>query len=728
MNQIEFQRLKNAERKEKVAAKIAESKSSGTYELFTDNEMIIKFSDHLKREHATMDPRESLYKLIKQLKESEDVYIDTKSSIYDVLSVTIYKYVSARLFTLVTRGELIFGIRLLYDWEERAALYLVEEFVRLFPEQIQRIIVFSEGKREVQILPTEEYAQELERHEASLIESQKVFWPMAVQPKDWSSYRDTPFHDPLINYPIVKRDYHPSNFDLEGMFEVANALASTSYKVNPIVLKEAKKALKDGNMDLFKSKKYSTWSDRSAKRGSKSSALRKIKAALKVADHFKDSTFWHVWCMDYRGRCYAVDRILDPQGSELEKALHVAEKAVPVGQSGIRELKIALLTAMGDDKISLKCRLEKASSLLESGILEKWVLGTDDGWKQADEPFFTLTYANELVKWKASGYDYNMKSAVFVTVDASCSGLQLAAGCQADNTLASLVNMSKNDSVGDLYSAVGRSVYDAYEGPLKDRVLSRKLWKRPTMCTLYSLTFIGAWKYIREELDKDAWIAEWGYRTVVNKFGKEEQEITQEYKDEITVLTHLFRDTAMAAVAPSAYSILSVVKSWASDVCASESFKETKFIKWTAPSGMIVNQKKMVLKERPVRATLSDKGSVRHNMYKPTDKVATGKHELSIVANLIHSMDAAVMWGVVRGMSLRNMPMLHCHDAFGTVPGHAAEMGEIIREIFLDVVIDNPLESVKKELEGRYNVELQDLPAQGDLDVSVILDSPHAFR
>ncbi len=732
--QIEFQRNKNIERKEEVAKRIETSRAEGTYDLFTDNDMIITFSDHLREQHKALTSRSALSKFIATLqdqKKSGSIFIDDKTSIYDVISVTVYKFIISKMFTQTTRSDLVFGMNLLYCWENGAALYLVEEFTNLFSDKIEKESVVVEGKTEVQIFPTEEFAEELEQHEAILLESQKVFWPLAVKPKDWTQYRDTPFHDPLISYQIVRRKFNPTNFNLQGMFDVANGLASTSFKVNALVLDRAKQALRSRNMNIFKSKKYSAWEDRSAKRGSKSSALRKIKAALNAAEHFRDSEFWHVWCMDYRGRCYAVDRILDPQGSELEKALHIASEAVPVGESGIRELKIALITAMGDDKISLVERIAKAEKLLEDGTLGQWVLGTDNGWMDADEPFFALTYANELVKWKASGYDLNMKSGVFVAVDASCSGMQLAAGIQKDESLASLVNIDTSDSVGDLYSAVGRAVHDHYEGPLKDRILNRKIWKRPTMCTLYSLTFIGAWNYIKEELDKDTTINEWGHETVTETINGQKvtvERVTEEYKKELTALTNIFFNKAMPAVAPQAFEILAIMQGWAKDVCKSEEFKKTDTLKWTTPSGMIVNQRQMVMKKRRIKACLSNRTKVQHTIQEPTDKVDAKKHASCIAANMIHSMDAAVMWGVVLGMAKQNMPMLHCHDAFGTVPGHAAEMGRIIREVFLQVVLDNPLEAVKKELEGRYNITLRDLPAPGELDVKVILQSPHAFR
>eukprot|EP00919_Chromeraceae_sp_WS-2016_P001550 GHVR01003753.1.p1 GENE.GHVR01003753.1~~GHVR01003753.1.p1 ORF type:complete len:340 (-),score=47.57 GHVR01003753.1:24-1043(-) len=337
----------------------------------------------------------------------------------------------------------------------------------------------------------------------------------------------------------------------------------------------------------------------------------------------------------------------------------------------------------------------------------------------ADEPFFALTYTNELVRWKASGYDNSMKSGVFIMVDASCSGMQLAGAIQRDVSLASLVNIKSDDSVGDLYSAVGRAVYAHYEGPLKEQILKRSVWKRPTMCTLYSLTFIGAWNYIKEELDKCPTVHAWGHNN---------GEVTDEYKAELTKLTHIFFKKAMPSIAPQAFEILDIMQGWASAVCKSEIFKQNNILKWTTPSGMIVNQRQMVMKRCKVKAVLATKKTVQHSIQAPTDKVDTDKHRSCVAANMIHSMDAAVMWGVVLGMVKQEMPMLHCHDAFGTVPGHAAEMGKIVREVFLQVVLDNPLEKVKKELEDRYDIKLKDLPAPGDLDVSVILDSPHAFR
>jgi len=792
--QVEFQRKKIEERKEKVATRLEKSREAGTYDAYINQEMIVTFSQQLKKHHleSRSDSTVALFMAdIEKRVERGEIYIDKNTSIYNLLSVITFKFVISRVYLLTTRSDLVFSMADLYGWESAHTLYLIEKFLKCFPEKFQKEVVYVPGdhkeksKWEHQLFLSEEFSEELEQHETALIASQRVLWPLQTRPKPWEKLRDQPFHDPLLSYQLVRRASHPQSLNIEVMAETANNLAETSFRINSLVLDRAKEEIGKGNYSVFKSKKYKKFEDRT-KRGSKTSLKRVLKSTVTAADYFRDKEFWHVWTFDHRGRCYAADRILDPQGSEFQKSLHLASEATPVGESGIRELKIALMNSIGDDKISLAERVKKAEGLLESGTLGQWVLGTDNGWMNADEPFFALTYANELVKWKASGYDYNMLSDVLIQIDASCSGMQILTAALKDHTLAPLVNLHEEDKVGDLYTKVAKTSYEKYGGPLKEELLSRTVHKTPTMTVVYGVTTGGAFDFYKEELLKSKSVQEWltvdeGKDLYLEQFDKLKTEGAEFLKNtkhkptigfvrcllsdhkskvdglaqklpeyefnldmwkeyhrnsalnkEVTKITKLFFEEVMPVVAPQAFTVMGILKSWATTICNSEKFKQSNVIRYTSPSGMVVVQYEMQFKKERVKATISGKGTnrvcVQATINTPTDQVNTSKQVSSFSPNLVHATYSTIPWKATQMMTEKGMPCLHCHDAFGSTAGNSAEMGQIVRQAFYSVVKDNPFEVIKKELESSYNVRLQELPAPGNLDVKVILKSLHAFR
>jgi DNA-directed RNA polymerase len=790
--QVLFQRQKNNEKKERLAIKLDKNKKTGKFE-FIDNDMILAYSKLLKEGWVSASHNSHIRQFIKTLEAQNDdrsIYIDPKSDIFDVVSVTVYKFIVARLFGHLSRWILIDDLCKVYGWERGAATQLVGDFLELFSDRITRTSVYSPNGHSHDIIhPTDDFLEQIEQHEAALIESQRALWPLALPPKPWTQSRDTVFHDPLIPCKIVKDNVRPQNYNLDMMFETANNLSKTEYKINNLVLERALAYQKKGDFSPFKSKKYSKWDSRKKVRGGQKSAERKIRGVLSAATHFKDDSFWHAWSYDYRGRIYSISRVLDPQGSELEKSLHVSGTPIPVTEAGIRELKISLMNSIGDDKISLAERVRKADKLLEDGILGQWVLGTDDGWVESDSPFHSLSYANELVRWKASGYDNNMLSSVFLAIDASCSGFQLLAGIQKDQNLANLVNINTDDTaIGDLYSAVGNAVASSYTGPLKDLILNRSLWKKPVMCTLYSLTQQGLKNYILEELERMPAVVEWfnsdagkefdikdfkllllgrfstlddekiryvkfmrkmtdlwddktSEKVIRKAFKKAVKANTVSLEDwkvhrrrnihwkEVVKLAKIFTDIALPSVAPQSASVLDCLKGWMPVICASEAFaKQGNTLKWTTPSGFVVNQKQMYIKNKTIRSQLLLRRTDTHTIYTDTDKVNGNKHKACITANIFHSLDASIVSLVTNQLAGLEIAQIHNHDAFSARAGDAAQLHQTVRQAYLEVVSSDPLEAIRKELESRFDVELAPLPAKGDWDASIVLNSPYAFR
>ena len=755
-NQKTFQRDLNEERQKAVAARLTRTRADGTYSVGPAlDSMVIAFTAHLDTFSAKSRSDHKINKMITSLTaklqdpENSEVWISKKTSITSVLSLIVTEYVTARLMCGVHRHAAITEIATMYDLELEWVQLLLEEFAVVFSDKVVRFVENETGVFKVVVFrASESFAEELDMLDERIILNQKSLWPMTEKPQDWTGYIGSPYGDPLLRRRMIRKAYR-NDINVDEACKVLNALQASSFKINNTVLKFAQLAYKDNDLDVFKSKRHDTWESRKSVRGAITSTRREIRQTFKAASFFAEAEkdMYIPYCIDYRGRAYPLNSVLSSQGSELEKALFRASTPVALGENGARELLIQLETTFGS-KDTLENRIAVSMEKLESGELDQWLSGESKGWQKADEPFLALATAEALIGWKASGYSTEYKSDVLVFIDASNSGFQLVAGMLKDKKLGPLVNLIPSDNVGDLYAEVAQEINSVYDGPLKPYILNRKVWKRPVMCLLYSLTFIGAWNYIDDALDSCVFITEptrldnnghvtkewlfWDSRAQ-SKEGRVSLSI-QEYREELTVLTRLFFNHAMPAVAPQGSQVLAVIQGWCKKLTKVDSVMKSGTISWTAPGGIRVHQKKQQIKKQVIKSTLSTKARVVHVITTTTNKIAPKEHLSSIVPNMIHSIDASLLWGIAKDVAAAGFTQAPCHDCFSAPAGQASELGRIVRENFIKLSEANPLQQIKEELEASYGIsldsdkEIEMLPPVGSLDLAQILNTDHSFR
>jgi DNA-directed RNA polymerase len=718
--QQEFQHLKNLERQKEVSDRLNEAKEAGTYSIGPElDNMVRTFSEHLKGFSKASSGRHGINKMVDwlegQFESDPEMWISRKTDVFDLLSLITVEYVTARVFIGMDRQKAILDLSGTYKLELAWCQLLIEEFCVVFSDRIERTVTsISKTNKIITITASAEFLDKISKYEEQLIMRQKTLWPMMEQPQDWTGFIGNPYRDPLMSRKMVRKG---SKFyiNVETACKVLNNLQKNAYKINETVLDAAKKAYRAGELDVFKSKQYSSWEERRKVRGGITAARRKIREIFSAATFFaeNDQEFYIPYCIDYRGRVYPMNTVLSSQGSELEKALHQAATPTKLGSTGGRELLIQLATTFGS-KDTLDARIKFSQDLLESGELERWLSGESKGWQDSEEPFLALATAEALVGWKLSNYSDDFKTGVLVFIDASNSGFQLCAGMLRDENLAPLVNLTPNETVGDLYTKVAEEVSARYDGPLKEAITQRKVWKRPVMCLLYSLTFIGAWKYIDAAIGNSMNLPE------------------DEYRAEITKVTHIFFKEAMPAVAPQGFKILGAIQGWSRKLVKHPQVKDSGVITWTAPAGMTVHQRKKKVKKKEIKSTLSTDTRVKHIMTIETDDIDANGHTSSIVPNVIHSIDASLLWTTVNTIGDLGHCQMPCHDAFSTTAGQAAELGNVVRNVFIELVESNPLERIKEELEYRYDMSLDDeennLPQVGNLNLTEIINTDHSFR
>jgi len=109
-------------------------------------------------------------------------------------------------------------------------------------------------------------------------------------------------------------------------------------------------------------------------------------------------------------------------------------------------------------------------------------------------------------------------------------------------------------------------------------------------------------------------------------------------------------------------------------------------------------------------------------------KIDVRKQADGIVAHLVHSFDAAHMMLTVHRLftlGIRHFAMVH--DSFGV---HAADVDllhRVLREEFVRIYSEPVLVNFLREQLLASGTFLPALPAQGDLDIRQVLESPYFF-
>ncbi|MQM13001.1 hypothetical protein Taro_045922, partial [Colocasia esculenta] len=242
------------------------------------------------------------------------------------------------------------------------------------------------------------------------------YMPMLVPPVNWTGY-DKGAHLFLPSYIMrthgsrqqreaVKRA--PKN-QMQAVYEALDTLGTTKWRINKRVLSIVDRIWSSGGRladlvdreDVPLPEKPETedeavikkwkWKMKSAKKeNSERHSLRcDVELKLAVARKMKDEEgFYYPHNLDFRGRAYPMHPYLNHLGSDLCRGILEFSEGRPLGESGLRWLKIHLanLYAGGVDKLSYDGRLAFTESHLEDIFdsadrpLEgkRWWLGAED--------------------------------------------------------------------------------------------------------------------------------------------------------------------------------------------------------------------------------------------------------------------------------------------------------------------------------------------------------------
>ena len=460
---------------------------------------------------------------------------------------------------------------------------------------------------------------------------------------------------------------------------------------------------------------------------SNEAALRmSYKRVVKFHGRFKPG-FHFVHRADSRGRLYAVGENLNPQGYDGARGQLVFQDAKPVTEEGLRWLKIAGAAAAGQDKGTYDERVAWVEDNLEMiRAVAADPLECKD-WEDVDDPFQFLAWADDFV----GVLDRGEPSRYPVSLDGSNNGLQMFALLLRDRVLAEATNIAPTDRPRDIYQEVVDVVpklmdEDTLDLGSPDRVhaerwleffekqyggrLPRSMGKRPVMTKAYNVGQFTVKTYIRD------WIR------------SEHYEEAKGYLGSWKSVDYLGRKlwTAMEERLRGASAGMEWIK---------ESMKiigtEKKVAPWWhSPTGFPCFQAYYRLRMKKVKLVFGEMTRVRTiKVGDDTQCLRKMKMVNASAPNFIHSIDASLAHRVairmreeIPGCSLRFI-----HDSFGTHASDVPVLARVIREELARLMEDDLLGGLKKQWEERYEVDLPELPAYGNLDPREVLAAEYAY-
>jgi DNA-directed RNA polymerase len=425
-----------------------------------------------------------------------------------------------------------------------------------------------------------------------------------------------------------------------------------------------------------------------------------------IAEEYKDrDVMYFTYNTDFRGRLYPIQQILNPQSTGIVKSfLEFADPQI-LNSTGQYWLKIHIANTYGLDKKSYDDRITWVDDN------EEMILASAENpldnlkyWNEADTPLMFLAGCDAYASMKR-GEGVRLP----VSLDATCSGLQLYAGLLKDHEGASVVNVVDKwhggtekppadvyTDVADLVNAkLERNEYPKHisftdsAGEYKSisteeaaRDLSgnvdRNLTKRNVMTVPYSVTKRGMFDQVREllsEMEDNETVFWKGDKWIVEK-----------------LLVELNK-SAITDIVPSAIKGQEYIKALVGEYY--DQHKENIPIFWRTPFfNFPVVQWKVETKKKQVETVLG-----RLSIRVSKNRINKQQQKNGIAPNLVHSLDAALMYLTVEKLQAKGVSdFMLIHDSFGVPANSIADMNIAVRESFIELFNEDPLHQWVKQV------------------------------
>jgi len=582
--------------------------------------------------------------------------------------------------------------------------------------------------------------------------------PMIVSPRDWKSpYNGGFINEYLAKAPLIKSHDHRylhglSEYDLSGFYDAVNHIQSVPFKIDKSMLNvfdtiwtnnlplgnfPSQESLLDerGKPKVFRDpmvdhdKETLIKYKRDCSRAHKDEIARTSKVltdriTLELAKEHQDyEKIYFTVQADTRTRVYYSSSMLNPQSDQKIKSLISFANGEKIGQRGIYWLYVHAANCWGYDKVSFDDRYKWTHENLKNLILYSSSPLEHKGWNDADKPMEFLKTCHHIKNVQEQGEEYVCDLPV--SVDATCSGLQILSILMRDTNTAEKVNVVPSVVPQDIYSIVAEKVRKEVEQHASSGIsaasrwlnfgITRKIVKRNIMTYVYGLKPYGARQQIFDE-----------YKQQIEKNPNKKVLQDDGFNDcrwlaEI-VWKHIETEVKLA----------SELMKWFQD--SSKLFSKNNLpVKWTTPMGFPVVQDYRYLVPYRVKTAIS--GSLVYTtLRKQIDKKDSRKASSAIAPNIVHSLDASIAQCVALYARNNDEPipnLLMIHDSFATTPNRIDQLQNIIRKSVVDLFSNNYLEKLyeewKSQLPEKDKNKLKLPPELGSFDLQQILESKYFF-
>ncbi|CAE6464323.1 unnamed protein product [Rhizoctonia solani] len=451
-----------------------------------------------------------------------------------------------------------------------------------------------------------------------------------------------------------------------------------------------------------------------------------VNYKLEVARAFVNDEFYFPHNVDFRGRAYPIPPHLNHIGDDLSRGLLLFAERRPLGERGLRWLKIHLANVYGYDKASFDERakfvedhLEDISDSAENPLTGKqWWLGADDPWQ-------CLATCMELTEALKSNPLLYM-SSLPVHQDGTCNGLQHYAALGGDSAGAQHVNLEHGDRPADVYSHVARMVdvivnKDAEAGVpealLVRGKIARKVVKQTVMTTVYGVTFIGARDQIEKQLRdvvgisrEDSWpVAAYLAKQVLGAIG--------DLFSGASSIQHWLSISARLIAKSIPLERMEAVQKSSPREAVRE--RMTSVI-WTTALGLPIVQPYRKAKKKQILTALQ---SVFISDPSLPTQVDPAKQSAAFPPNFVHSLDATHMMLTALECRAASITFASVHDSYWTHASTVDDMSGIIRDTFIALHGSHILQKLRDEFLERYKDYRVPLSALTDRELCYILRS-----
>ncbi|KAJ5893710.1 hypothetical protein N7495_005401 [Penicillium taxi] len=451
---------------------------------------------------------------------------------------------------------------------------------------------------------------------------------------------------------------------------------------------------------------------------------------LEVARAFRKETFYLPHNMDFRGRAYPLPPYLNQMGADNARGLLLFSKSKPLGASGLRWLKIQVSNLAGFDKASMSEREQFAMDNLDL-ILDSANNGLHGKrwWLKAEDPWQCLAACCELRNAMRLSDPTKYESRLPIHQDGSCNGLQHYAALGGDLVGAQQVNLEPSDRPSDVYTGVSEYVKqavteDAANGHAIAKLLegrvTRKIVKQTVMTNVYGVTFIGAMRQVRRQLneycedlstDERKAAAIYISRKIFGALGtmfNGAHDIQYWLGDCASRITQSLTPDQIEEIAKDILMPNSPTDGTSGDHRTTDSsldpvkrFRST--VIWTTPLGLPVVQPYRTRKSRRVSTTLQDINIVEGGS---DDVISRRKQLQAFPPNFIHSLDATHMMLSAIACKEAGLEFSAVHDSFWTHAGDVDSMNKILREAFVKMHSDDIIGRLGAEFDVRFSRNL----------------------